>query len=135
MARKILIVDDEKLGRLVTQTMLEKLGFQVVIADDGRGAVDAEAAGGFAAIFMDCQMPNMDGFQATAAIRRRQAGTKGAPTPIIGLSARDMEGDKELALAKGMDDYITKPVTVRKVQAALEQVGLGGGGADRSAVR
>ena len=73
MARQILIVDDERLSRLLTQSILEKLGFEVEVCDDGRGAVEGEATGDFDAVFMDCQMPHMDGVQATAAIRRRRS--------------------------------------------------------------
>ncbi len=124
MARQVLIVDDERLSRFLTQSILEKLGFQVELCDDGRGAVDGEATGDFAAIFMDCQMPHMDGFQATAAIRRQQVATRSPRTPIIGLSARSMDGDDEVALSKGMDAYITKPQSVRTVRAALAQVGI-----------
>ena len=122
MARQVLVVDDERVSRLVTQTILEKLGYDVVVMDDGRGAADADASTYFDAIIMDCQMPHMDGFVATAAIRRRQAETGGARTPIIGLSARSMQGDDDVAIAQGMDAYITKPVTLPKVRAALEQV-------------
>ena len=124
MARLILVVDDDTLCRLCTQTVLEALGHQVVGVDDGRKAVEAEANGDFDAIIMDCQMPHMDGFQATEAIRRRQADSPGSRTPIIGLSSRAMEGDPEVAIAKGMDAYITKPVRVHKLEAALERVGV-----------
>ena len=122
MAFQILVVDDERVSRLVTQTILEKLGYEVVVLDDGRGAADADALTCFDAIIMDCQMPHVDGFVATAEIRRRQAETGGAHTPIIGLSSRSLPGDHEAAIAKGMDAYITKPVTLPKVRAALEQV-------------
>ena len=124
MARRVLIADDERLSRFLTQSILEKLGFQVMICDDGRGAVEGEATGDFEAIFMDCQMPHMDGFHATAAIRRQQAATRSPRTPIIGISARAMDGDEEVALSKGMDAYITKPQSVRKVRLALSQVGI-----------
>src|SRR5687768_12443358 len=103
MERRVLVVDDERLSRFLTQSILEKLGFRVEVCDDGRGAVKGEATGDFDAIFMDCQMPHMDGFQATAAIRRQQVATRSPRTPIIGLSARAMKGDEELALSKGMD--------------------------------
>ncbi len=114
MNKRILLADDNRLSRLATHGILEKLGYEVVGVGDGRQAVDVEASGDFDAIIMDCQMPGMDGFQATAAIRRRQADRESAVTPIIGLSARDMEGDREVALAKGMDAYITKPIRARK---------------------
>lgn len=125
MGRHILVVDDERVSRLVTQTVLEKLGFEVDVLGDGRGAAEADATGLFEAIIMDCQMPHMDGFQATAEIRRRQEASRATRTPIIGLSARAMPGDDDVALSKGMDAYITKPVTLHKVQMALAQV-LGG---------
>ncbi len=124
MARHVLIADDERLSRFLTQSILEKLGFEVEICDDGRGAVEGEATGDFDAIFMDCQMPHMDGFEATEAIRRQQIATRSPRTPIIGLSARAMDGDEQVALSKGMDAYITKPQNVRKVRLALAEVGI-----------
>ncbi|HET7719316.1 MAG TPA: response regulator, partial [Acidimicrobiales bacterium] len=90
--------------------------------DDGRGAAEAEATGQYVAVIMDCQMPFVDGFEATAAIRRHQRGNHGRKTPIIGLSARSMAGDEEVALSKGMDVYLTKPVSARKLQAALDHI-------------
>ena len=134
MARQVLIVDDERLSRFLTQSILEKLGFEVELCDDGRGAVDAELTGDFDVIFMDCQMPHMDGFQATAAIRRNQVQGRSARTPIIGLSARAMDGDDEVAIAKGMDAYIMKPQSIRKVRTALEQVGVAVDAVGRPAV-
>ena len=124
MARRILVVDDERLSQFLTQAVLEKLGFEVEVVNDGHGAVEAEAAGDFDAIVMDCQMPRMDGFQATAEIRNRQVDTLSPRTPIIGLSARAMEGDNEVAIAKGMDAYITKPVSIRKMREALDHVSV-----------
>jgi two-component system sensor histidine kinase/response regulator len=135
MARRILVVDDDRLSRLLTQSLLEDLGFEVVVVNDGRGAVDAEADGDFDAIVMDCQMPNMDGFQATAAIRSHERGEGAAHTPIIGLSVRAMEGDDDVAIAKGMDAYITKPVNSRKVRSALQQVSLLADGAGQRRLR
>ena len=122
MPRRILLVDDDRMSRLLAQTVLENLGFEVVGLGDGRGAADADATGDFDAIVMDCQMPYMDGFEATAEIRRRQASSDRPPTPIIGLSSRTMKGDDEAAIAKGMDAYITKPLSARKFQAALARV-------------
>ena len=120
MDKRILLADDNRLSRLATHSILEKLGYQVVGVGDGRQAVDAEASGDFDAVIMDCQMPGMDGFKATAAIRRRHADDRRARTPVIGLSARAMEGDSEAALAKGMDAYLTKPVNVHELRASLE---------------
>ena len=120
MAHRILLAEDDRLSRLATHSILEKLGYEVEGVGDGRAAVDAEATGEFDAVVMDCQMPKMDGFQATAAIRKRQVGTYAPRTPIIGLSARAMEGDSDAAIAKGMDVYLTKPYKVSSLHAALE---------------
>src|SRR5688500_7169795 len=117
---RILLIDDERVSRFTTQSVLEKLGFDVETLDDGRSAAEAEATGRYAAVIMDCQMPFVDGFEATAAIRRHQRQSHGRRTPIIGLSARSMVGDEDVALSKGMDVYLTKPVNSRKLQAALD---------------
>jgi len=122
MGDRVLVVDDSRLCRLATQTVLEGLGYQVDALSDGRGAAEAAATVDFVAILMDCQMPNIDGFQATAEIRRCEAGVHGVHTPIIGLSSRDMRGDEEMAIANGMDAYITKPVNVNKLRAALARI-------------
>ena len=119
---RVLLIDDERVSRFTTQSVLEKLGFDVETLDDGRGAAEAEATGHYAAVIMDCQMPFVDGFEATAAIRRHQHGSHGRRTPIIGLSARSMAGDEDVALSKGMDVYLTKPVSARKLQAALDHI-------------
>jgi CheY-like chemotaxis protein len=103
----------------MTQSVLERMGYEVVTLADGRGAADEDAGGNLVGIIMDCQMPFMDGFKATAEIRRQ-----GSRTPIIGLSARCMEGDDEVAIAKGMDAYIVKPVTLRKVRDTFHKLGI-----------
>lgn len=122
MNHRILLAEDNRLSRLATTGILERLGYEVVGVGDGRQAVDVEATGDFDAIVMDCQMPGMDGFRATAEIRRRQADGHRPRTPIIGLSGRSLEGDSDAAIAKGMDAYVTKPFKVRDLQAALEQL-------------
>ncbi len=127
MRPRILLIDDERVSRFTTQSVLEKLGFDVETLDDGRSAVEAEATGQYVAVIMDCQMPFVDGFEATAAIRRSQSRSQGRRTPIIGLSARSMAGDEDVALSKGMDVYLTKPVRARRLQAALDQVQVNAG--------
>ena len=121
MAHRILLAEDDRLSRLSTRRILERLGYEVEGVGDGREAVDAEATGTFDAVIMDCQMPRMDGLQATLVIRRRQVADNRARIPIIGLSARAMDGDSEAAIAKGMDVYLTKPYKVSTLQAALDQ--------------
>jgi two-component system sensor histidine kinase/response regulator len=119
---KVLLVDDERLNRLVAVRTLERQGVFVVTADNGAEAVAAAARDQFDAIIMDCQMPTMDGFQATASIREHEANSETSPhTPIIGLSARAMDGDREAALAAGMDDYLTKPLRAEELRVALRR--------------
>ncbi len=120
MARRILLIDDDRVSRLLIQSVLEQLGYEVTVLNDGRGAADAVTEGDFAAVVMDCQMPHMDGFEATAEIRRRESSSPGTHTPILGLSARDMRGDDEAAITKGMDANVTKPVRGHSLEAALK---------------
>ena len=114
-AQKVLVVDDNQVNRLVANRMLAKLGCEVVEATDGVEAVALAAAGGVALILMDCQMPELDGYAATAAIRAAETGRR---VPIVAMTANAMEGDRERCLAAGMDDYVTKPVSA----AALARV-------------
>src|SRR6185436_5230182 len=95
------------------------LGFAVDTATDGHEAVAAAASRSYAAILMDCQMPNLDGYEATAAIRAREP--VGRRTPIIALTANAFGAVRDECLAAGMDDYIAKPTTVGSVSAVLDQ--------------
>ncbi len=115
----ILLVEDNKMNQLVGSKVLAKLGFAFDIANHGGEAVSAVAAKHYDAILMDCQMPEMDGYEATAEIRRLEGA--GRHTPIIAMTAAAMEGDRERCLAAGMDDYITKPVRLESVAGVLER--------------
>jgi CheY-like chemotaxis protein/HPt (histidine-containing phosphotransfer) domain-containing protein len=119
MMGMILLVEDNKMNQLVSTKLLEKLGFGYDIANHGGEAVRAVAARDYDAILMDCQMPEMDGYEATAEIRRIEGTTR--HTPIIAMTAAAMEGDRERCLAAGMDDYITKPVRLQAVASVLER--------------
>jgi hypothetical protein len=119
-AGKILLVEDNKVNQMVGSKVLENLGYRYEIANNGLEAVRAFEAGSYDAVLMDCQMPEMDGYEATGAIRRLEADTAAVRrTPIIAMTAAAMEGDREACLASGMDDFITKPVRLEIVGTVL----------------
>jgi CheY-like chemotaxis protein len=119
---RILVVEDNPVNQLVAQKMLERLGFRVDVAVDGAAALVALSSGApYSAVFMDVQMPNMDGYEATAEIRRREFQEGRPPVPIVAMTANAMEGDREEALGAGMDDYITKPVTSEALEVILKR--------------
>src|SRR5438034_11673196 len=94
---------------MVAKRLLERWGHAVVLAQTGREAVAAHAQQKFDVILMDMQMPEMNGFEATAAIRAAE-GTSSDGTPIVAMTAHAMKGDRERCLAGGMDDYVSKPI-------------------------
>ena len=114
---RVLIADDDPVSRLVITRQLELRGFTVDVARDGREALERHAAGAYSAIFMDCQMPELNGHDATSAIRQREGST--AHTPIIAMTASVRESDRELCFVSGMDDYVAKPLDQRTLDAAL----------------
>lgn len=119
-AFRILLVEDTPVNRDVATGMLEILGHHVSAVENGRLGVEAAAQQPFDLILMDCQMPEMDGFAATAAIRQQEALTDSRRhVPIIALTANAMEGDHARCLAAGMDDYLSKPFTVAQMHAIL----------------
>jgi two-component system, sensor histidine kinase and response regulator len=113
----ILLVEDNKVNQLVGSKVLERLGYRFEIANHGGEALAAVAAASYDAILMDCQMPEMDGYEATSEIRRLEGSER--HTPIIAMTAAAMDGDRERCLEAGMDDYITKPVRMESVAEVL----------------
>lgn len=115
---RILIADDNAINQQVALHLLEKLGYQVALANNGQEAIDMHAVQPYQLILMDCQMPLMDGYQATAAIRARETALR---TPIIALTAFTMQGEREQCLAAGMDDFLAKPIRPATMREALER--------------
>lgn len=108
--RRVLVVEDNNVNQKVIRIMLGKLGVQTDIAVNGRKAVAAVSATKYDFVLMDCQMPEIDGFEATRAIRQREALQPGERLPIIAMTANAMQEDRERCLAGGMDDHLSKPL-------------------------
>lgn len=117
----ILIAEDNPINQKLAVRLLQKQGYTSAVANNGREAVEAWARQPFDAILMDMMMPEMDGLEATLAIREREK-TTGAHIPIIAITANAMVGDREKCLAAGMDEYVSKPVDVTKLYEALNRL-------------
>jgi CheY-like chemotaxis protein len=110
---------------MVAMAVLKKIGItQCVIAINGKDAIEklkaSDESQPFTFIFMDCQMPEMDGYQATASIRKGNAGTRYLNVPIVAMTANAMVGDEEKCLSAGMDDYLVKPINKEQVKEAIK---------------
>ena len=117
----ILVAEDNPVNQDVVRHMLALLGCSIEIAADGTLVVESAAKGEHDLIFMDCQMPRMDGFAATRMIRTREAALGLEPRPIIALTANAVAGDRERCLAAGMDDYLSKPFDLPKLRGMLQR--------------
>jgi signal transduction histidine kinase/DNA-binding response OmpR family regulator len=116
---RILVVEDNVVNQKVTVRMLQKASYRCEVAANGLEALRALEERPFDLVLMDCQMPEMDGFEATREIRRREE-TKSSRVPIVAMTANALEGDRERCLEAGMDDYISKPVDAKRLFVALE---------------
>jgi CheY-like chemotaxis protein len=116
----ILLAEDYELNQRLAVRLLERAGYTCDVVEDGRKALDASASGAYDIILMDCQMPNMDGFEATRLIRQREFET-GEHIPIVAMTANAMQGDRERCLASGMDDYLPKPIRVEALHDMLRK--------------
>ncbi len=122
---RVLVVEDNVVNQTVATRMLERWGCRVDVAADGRQAIEAVGRATYDVVLMDVQMPEMDGFDATIAIRQQEAGT-GRRVPIVAMTAYAMDGDRDRCLEAGMDDYLAKPVTSQALlQAVTRWAGRG----------
>lgn len=117
-ALDILLVEDNQVNQLVASTLLKKLGHQVAHAENGKRAVEAVRSQRYDLVLMDCQMPVMDGFEATRAIRN---DADYATLPIIAVTGNALEGDKQACLDAGMNDYITKPYNREQLSEVISR--------------
>jgi signal transduction histidine kinase/CheY-like chemotaxis protein len=122
---RILVVDDNAMNQRVVKAIVERAGFEAVLVENGQLAVDYVTGNACDMVLMDCQMPVMDGWEATRVIReleslgRLQRGCR-SPLPIVAITANAMQGDRERCLAAGMDDYLTKPVKQQLLRDTIE---------------
>ena len=119
--KRVLLVEDNLVNQLVCHEMLLQLGATVVLTNNGQEALVALAAHDFDLVLMDCQMPEMDGYEATQEIRRLEQAEQRTRLPIIALTAHAMPGDREKCLDMGMDDYLMKPFQFAEFKALLER--------------
>ena len=114
---RLLVVDDNKVNRLLLSRNLELMGHQVSLAENGRVALAAARQQSFDVVLLDIEMPEMDGLEASRAITTRWR--TGERPRIVAMTANAMQGDREMCIAAGMDDYLTKPIRVDELVAAL----------------
>jgi len=118
---RVLLVEDNAVNQMVAQALLERRGFEVVVAGNGREGAELFQRGRFDLVLMDIQMPEMDGFEALAAIRALEEGT-GRRTPVVALTAHALKEDRERCLAAGMDDYLSKPIEASRLYEVIRSV-------------
>jgi CheY-like chemotaxis protein len=118
--RPVLLAEDNELNQFVAILLLKKHGLSVDVAANGREAVDMCLRSRYEAVFMDCRMPELDGYEAAAEIRRREP--PGRRVRIIAMTANVTDGDRQRCLAAGMDDYLEKPIDRKALNGAIERL-------------
>jgi two-component system sensor histidine kinase/response regulator len=117
----VMVVDDHPINRMLLAKQFTTLGYAVRAVEDGAEALEVYDAGGVGVIFTDCNMPVMDGYRMSEAIRERESASGAARVPIIACTANAMRGDAARCFAAGMDDYLAKPITLEQLEAKVEQ--------------
>ena len=118
---RVLLAEDNHINQLVALKILQSLGYQADVVNDGREALCALEKAPYDLILLDCQMPEMDGFETTRRIRSGEAGTRNTRVPIVALTANAMVSDRQECLLAGMDDYVSKPIDVSELAAAMKR--------------
>jgi CheY-like chemotaxis protein len=118
---RVLVAEDNPVNQTLVRRLLEKRGYSIVVVGDGRAALSALEQNNFDIVLMDVQMPDMDGFAATAVIREREQAS-GRHIPIVAMTAHALKGDPERCLAEGMDAYVSKPIRTEELFLTLERL-------------
>jgi CheY-like chemotaxis protein len=119
---RVLMAEDNSVNQKLVSTLLEKRGYSVVMVTDGHAALAALERERFDLVLMDVHMPSMGGFEATAAIRKRERESPQPPVRIIAMTASAMKGDRERCLAAGMDGYVSKPIRDKELFETIEEL-------------
>jgi signal transduction histidine kinase/AmiR/NasT family two-component response regulator len=120
-AMSVLVAEDNAVNQMIIEAMLKQLGHVVTMAADGRQALAALARDHFDLVLMDCNMPELDGLEATRQLRSGASGARDANVTVIALTANAMDGDRETCLAAGMNDFLSKPVTINALRQAIDR--------------
>jgi CheY-like chemotaxis protein len=120
-ALRILLAEDNRVNQIFAKRLLEKQGYNLTVANNGREVLHLLSQDSFDLVLMDIQMPEMDGFEASAAIRAKETGSN-KHIPIVAMTAHAMKEDRDKCIAAGMDDYVSKPIDPDALAAAIERV-------------
>jgi CheY-like chemotaxis protein len=118
----ILVAEDNAVNQTIIEAMLRQLGHRIRMVGTGSDALETLVREPFDLVLMDCNMPEMDGFEATREMRAGSAGRRNIGLPVIALTANAMDGDRERCLAAGMNDFLAKPVSIAALRAAIDRV-------------
>jgi CheY-like chemotaxis protein len=117
----VLLVEDNEINQMVSRAFVEHLGFEVDVAEAAPAALQALQARDYALVLMDCQLPEVDGYELTRRLRAGEAGARAQRMPVVALTAHATPADRERCLAAGMNDYLTKPVDPVRLGATLDR--------------